>query len=98
MQVARRPTFLDTGGKATSETVKKSFQIILQDPRVKVIFVNIFGGLTLGDMIAKGVLLAFKELEMRLPVVVRIRGTNQEEGQRIVRSPYPVYAQHKDRY
>lgn len=79
--------FLDTGGKATSETVKKSFQVILQDPNVKVIFVNIFGGLTLGDMIARGVLLAFQELEMRLPVVVRIRGTNEEEGQRIVSFP-----------
>jgi succinyl-CoA synthetase alpha subunit len=79
--------FLDTGGKATSETVKKSFQVILQDERVKVIFVNLFGGLTLGDMIAKGVLLAFKELEMRLPVVVRIRGTNETEGQKIVRKP-----------
>jgi len=76
--------FLDTGGKATSETVKKSFQAILQDDRVKVIFVNIFGGLTLGDMIANGILLAFKELEMRIPVVVRIRGTNEEEGQKIV--------------
>jgi len=76
--------FLDTGGKATSETVKKSFQVILQDERVKVIFVNIFGGLTLGDMIANGILLAFKELEMRLPVVVRIRGTNEAEGQKIV--------------
>jgi succinyl-CoA synthetase alpha subunit len=78
--------FLDTGGKATSETVKKSFQVILQDERVKVIFVNIFGGLTLGDMIANGVLLAFKELEIRLPVVVRIRGTNEAEGQKIVRT------------
>ncbi|KAG9234125.1 succinyl-CoA synthetase-like protein [Amylocarpus encephaloides] len=76
--------FLDTGGKATSETVKKSFQVILQDERVKVIFVNIFGGLTLGDMIANGILLAFKGLEMRLPIVVRIRGTNEEEGQKIV--------------
>lgn len=80
--------FLDTGGKATSETVKKSFQVILQDPRVKVIFVNIFGGLTLGDMIANGILLAFNELEMRLPVVVRIRGTNEEEGQKIVSVPH----------
>jgi succinyl-CoA synthetase alpha subunit len=76
--------FLDTGGKATSETVKKSFQVILKDDRVKVIFVNIFGGLTLGDMIANGILMTFKELEMSLPVVVRIRGTNEEEGQRIV--------------
>jgi succinyl-CoA synthetase alpha subunit len=76
--------FLDTGGKATSETVKKSFELILQDPRVNVIFVNIFGGLTLGDMIARGVILAFKELEMSVPVVVRIRGTNEEEGQRLI--------------
>lgn len=79
--------FLDTGGKATSETVKKSFQAILQDDRVKTIFVNIFGGLTLGDMIANGVLLAFKELDMKIPVVVRIRGTNEKEGQKIVSAP-----------
>jgi succinyl-CoA synthetase alpha subunit len=76
--------FLDTGGKATSETVKKSFEVILKDKRVKAIFVNIFGGLTLGDMIANGVLLAFKELDMSIPVVVRIRGTNEKEGQKIV--------------
>lgn len=84
--------FLDTGGKATQETVRKSFQVILRDPRVKVIFVNIFGGLTRGDMIAQGVLLAFQELEMRLPVVVRIRGTNQEAGQRIVSFSVPLMA------
>jgi succinyl-CoA synthetase alpha subunit len=85
--------FLDTGGKATSETVKRSFEVILQDERVKVIFVNIFGGLTLGDMIANGVLLAFKELEVRLPVVVRIRGTNEAEGQKIIaESGLPLHA------
>lgn len=77
--------FLDTGGKATSETVKKSFEIILRDPRVKVIFVNIFGGLTDGGMIAEGILLAFKEVDMKgVPVLVRIRGTNEEKGQKIV--------------
>lgn len=77
--------FLDTGGKATSETVKKSFELILQDPRVKVIFVNIFGGLTDGGMIANGILLAFKEVDMKnVPVVVRIRGTNEEKGQKII--------------
>jgi succinyl-CoA synthetase alpha subunit len=79
--------FLDTGGKATAETVKKSFALLLADPRVKVIFVNIFGGLTLGDMIARGILLAFRELgleERGMPVVVRIRGTNEAEGQRIL--------------
>jgi len=80
----RAANFLDTGGKATSETVKRSFELILQDPRVKAIFVNIFGGLTLGDMIARGVILAFKELSIPLPVVVRIRGTNEKEGQKLI--------------
>jgi succinyl-CoA synthetase alpha subunit len=89
----RAANFLDTGGKATSETVKKSFEIILRDPRVKVVFVNIFGGLTLGDMIARGVGLAFQELEVKVPVVVRIRGTNEEEGQRVIReSGLPLFA------
>jgi succinyl-CoA synthetase alpha subunit len=81
----RAANFLDTGGKATSATVKKSFEIILRDPRVKVIFVNIFGGLTDGGMIAEGILLAFKEVDMKnVPVVVRIRGTNEEAGQKII--------------
>ncbi|OQO04848.1 hypothetical protein B0A48_07865 [Cryoendolithus antarcticus] len=79
----RATNFLDTGGKATADTVKKSFELILRDPRVKVIFVNIFGGLTDGGMIADGVLLAFKEVDMKgVPVVVRIRGTNEEVGQK----------------
>ena len=76
--------FLDTGGKATSETVKTSFNIILKDPRVKVVFVNIFGGLTLCDMIAEGIMLAYKELGISVPVVVRLRGTNEEMGQKMV--------------
>lgn len=76
--------FLDTGGKATSETIKKSFEVILKDPCVKVIFVNIFGGLTRCDMVAEGIILAFKELEMKTPVVVRLRGTNEAEGQRLI--------------
>jgi succinyl-CoA synthetase alpha subunit len=55
--------------------------------------VNIFGGLTLGDMIARGIVMAFKELHMNVPVVVRIRGTNEEEGQRIIaESGLPLYA------
>ncbi|KAI0183983.1 succinyl-CoA synthetase-like protein [Xylaria flabelliformis] len=89
----RAANFLDTGGKATSETVKKSFEVILKDPRVKCIFVNIFGGLTLGDMIARGVILAFRDLDMSVPVVVRIRGTNEREGQRIItESGLPLFA------
>ncbi|KAI0100649.1 succinyl-CoA synthetase-like protein [Nemania sp. FL0031] len=89
----RAANFLDTGGKATSETVKKSFEIILKDPRVKCIFVNIFGGLTLGDMIARGIILAFHDLNMNVPVVVRIRGTNEKEGQQIIaQSGLPLFA------
>ncbi|KAL4742956.1 succinyl-CoA synthetase-like protein [Aspergillus similis] len=76
--------FLDTGGKATSETVKSSFRIITSDPRVKAIFVNIFGGLTRCDMIAEGIILAFRDLKMSVPVVVRLRGTNEESGQRMI--------------
>ncbi|KAI2616563.1 succinyl-CoA ligase alpha-chain [Hypoxylon sp. NC1633] len=89
----RAANFLDTGGKATSETVKRSFEVILTDPRVKCVFVNIFGGLTLGDMIARGVVLAFQDLQMTVPVVVRIRGTNEKEGQRIIaESGLPLFA------
>ncbi|KAI0490048.1 hypothetical protein F4859DRAFT_501656 [Xylaria cf. heliscus] len=89
----RAANFLDTGGKATSETVKRSFEVILTDPRVKCIFVNIFGGLTLGDMIARGVILAFRDLDMSVPVVVCIRGTNEKEGQKIIaESGLPLFA------
>jgi succinyl-CoA synthetase alpha subunit len=80
----KNSNFLDTGGKATSETVKSSFRIILTDPNVKAIFVNIFGGLTLCDMIAHGIILAFRDLNMQVPVVVRLRGTNELRGQKIV--------------
>ncbi|KAJ9609958.1 hypothetical protein H2200_006288 [Cladophialophora chaetospira] len=76
--------FMDTGGKATSETIKAGFRIVTSDPRVKCIFVNIFGGLTLGDMIARGILMAFKDLDLQVPVVVRIRGTRETEGQKLI--------------
>ncbi|PLB35724.1 putative succinyl-CoA synthetase subunit alpha [Aspergillus candidus] len=85
--------FLDTGGKATSETVKSSFRIICSDPRVKAIFVNIFGGLTRCDMIAEGIILAFRDLHMQVPVVVRLRGTNEEAGQKMIaESGLPLHA------
>ena len=80
----RCANFLDTGGKATSETVKQSFELILSDPNVKTIFVNIFGGLTLCDMIANGIMLAYKDLGIEVPVVVRLRGTNEAIGQKMV--------------
>ena len=76
--------FLDTGGKATSATVKASFKIITTDPRVRAIFVNIFGGLTRCDMIAEGIIMAFRDLGLKVPVVVRLRGTNEKIGQNMV--------------
>ncbi|KAH3938642.1 hypothetical protein HBH53_248280 [Parastagonospora nodorum] len=85
--------FLDTGGKATSSTISTSFKLILSDPRVKVVFVNIFGGLTLCDMIAEGIILAFKEVGVRKPVVVRLRGTNEEKGRRVLEeAKLPIHA------
>ncbi|EFE40332.1 succinyl-CoA synthetase beta subunit, putative [Trichophyton verrucosum HKI 0517] len=85
--------FLDTGGKATAETVKSSFRVILSDPRVKGIFVNIFGGLTKCDMIAEGIMMAFRDLGMKVPVVVRLRGTNEELGQKMIaESGLPLHA------
>ena len=85
--------FLDTGGKATSDTIKTSFKLILSDPRVSVVFVNIFGGLTLCDMIAKGIILAFKELDVKKPVVVRLRGTNEAIGQKVLEdAKLPIHA------
>ena len=80
--------FLDTGGKATSETVKTSFKLILNNASVKVILVNIFGGLTLCDMIAEGIMLAYKDLGIEIPVVVRLRGTNEGIGQKMVSDPF----------
>ncbi|SLM38680.1 succinyl-synthetase subunit alpha [Lasallia pustulata] len=76
--------FLDTGGKATAATVAASFRLVLADPRVRALFVNIFGGLTRCDMIAEGVLRAYRELGVAVPVVVRLRGTNEGCGQRVV--------------
>lgn len=85
--------FVDTGGKATSETIKGAFGIITQDERVKTILVNIFGGLTRCEMIAEGILLAFRELNLKIPVVVRLRGTNEKLGQEVIRkSGLPVDA------
>ncbi|KAF1937204.1 succinyl-CoA synthetase-like protein [Clathrospora elynae] len=85
--------FLDTGGKATSATISTSFKLILSDPRVSVVFVNIFGGLTQCDMIAEGIILAFKEVGVEKPVVVRLRGTNEEEGRRVLmQAQLPIHA------
>ncbi|MBI1991852.1 MAG: ADP-forming succinate--CoA ligase subunit beta [Candidatus Omnitrophica bacterium] len=76
--------FLDVGGGANVEQVTNAFSIILADPRVKAILVNIFGGIMRCDWIAQGLLNATQQLEMKLPIVVRLQGTNVEEGRRLL--------------
>ncbi len=77
--------FLDVGGGATQEAVTTAFKIILRSESVKGIFVNIFGGIMKCDIIAAGVIAATKELGLQVPLVVRLAGTNVEEGQRLLR-------------
>ena len=76
--------FLDVGGGATKERVAEAFKIILTDPSVKVILVNIFGGIVRCDLIAEGVIAAVNEVGVRVPVVVRLEGTNAEIGRQIL--------------
>ena len=76
--------FLDVGGGATKEQVTKAFKMILTSPKVKGIFVNIFGGIMRCDVIAEGVVAATRELGLKVPLVVRLEGTNVEEGKRIL--------------
>jgi succinyl-CoA synthetase beta subunit len=76
--------FLDVGGGATKEKVIESFKIILSDPKVKGILVNIFGGIMKCDIIAEGVVAAVKEIKLKVPLVVRLEGTNVEQGKKII--------------
>ncbi len=84
-QVGGEPAnFLDVGGGATEENVTAAFKIITRDPNVKGIFVNIFGGIMKGDTIANGVVAAVKQVGLKVPLVVRLEGTNAELGKRII--------------
>jgi succinyl-CoA synthetase beta subunit len=76
--------FLDVGGTATQERVSKAFKIILKDPEVKVVLVNIFGGIVRCDLIAEGVVEAIKEVDINIPVVVRLEGNNADLGAKIL--------------
>jgi succinyl-CoA synthetase beta subunit len=76
--------FLDVGGGATKEKVQAAFKIILNDPNVKGILVNIFGGIMRCDIIAEGVVAAARELGIKVPLVVRLEGTNVEQGKKIM--------------
>ena len=76
--------FLDVGGGASKEKVSQAFKIILKDPKVKAILVNIFGGIMKCDVIAEGVIAAAKELQLKVPLIVRLEGTNVELGKKIL--------------
>lgn len=76
--------FLDVGGSASAETVENGFKIILTDPNVKAILINIFGGIVRCDRVANGVIQASRNLNLNIPVVVRLQGTNAEEARRIL--------------
>ncbi len=76
--------FLDVGGGATAKAVTAAFKLILSDPRVKAILVNIFGGIMKCDIIAQGILEAAKEVGLKLPLVIRLEGTNVELGKKLL--------------
>ena len=81
---AEPANFLDVGGGATTEMVREGFKLLISDKEVKVIFINIFGGILRCDILAKGVVEAASELNVTLPVVIRLEGTNVTEGRKIL--------------
>ena len=81
----RPANFLDVGGGAQAERVKSCVELVMMDPNIKGLFINIFGGITRVDEVAKGVLQAFSELNLKVPVVARIEGTAAEEGREILK-------------
>ena len=83
---AEPANFLDVGGTATKERVTKAFEIITSDPKVKAILINIFGGIVQCDIVASGVVEAFKEVNLSVPVVVRLQGTNADKAREIISS------------
>ena len=77
--------FLDVGGGADEEMIENAFRILLSDNKVKAIFINIFGGILRCDILAKGVVAAAGKLKIKVPVVIRMEGTNMEEGHQILK-------------
>jgi succinyl-CoA synthetase beta subunit len=78
--------FLDVGGTANSQTVEAGFRIILKDPKVKAILINIFGGIVRCDRVAQGVIDAYKSIgDIKVPIIVRLQGTNAEEAGQLIK-------------
>jgi succinyl-CoA synthetase beta subunit len=76
--------FLDVGGGANAEQIKNAFRILLSDPSVRAVLINIFGGILRCDTLASGVISAARELEIKIPIVVRMEGTNVELGRKML--------------
>jgi succinyl-CoA synthetase beta subunit len=84
-QAGGRPAnFLDVGGGASADSMATSLEVVLSDPAVRSVLVNIFGGITRGELVAQGILQALTRVDARVPIVVRLDGTNAEEGRRIL--------------
>jgi succinyl-CoA synthetase beta subunit len=77
--------FLDVGGGTSEERVKQAFKILLGDPNTQAVFVNIFGGIVRTDLVAQGIVNAVKGIDLKVPIVIRLVGTNEEEGRRIIK-------------
>jgi succinyl-CoA synthetase beta subunit len=80
----RAANFLDIGGGAKAEVVHSALELLASDPHVKGILINIFGGITRGDEVARGIIDASRDLELKLPLVVRMTGTREEEGRQML--------------
>jgi len=76
--------FLDVGGGTSEERVKEAFKILLNDPNTQAVFVNIFGGIVRTDLVARGIVNAVKGMDVNVPIVIRLVGTNEEEGKQII--------------
>jgi succinyl-CoA synthetase beta subunit len=81
---AKAANFLDIGGGASADTMATSLEVILSDPAVKAVLINIFGGITRCDLVAQGILEALVRIEARVPIVVRLDGTNARLGREIL--------------
>jgi succinyl-CoA synthetase beta subunit len=81
---AKAANFLDVGGGASADTMAVSLEVILSDPAVRTVFINIFGGITRCDVVAEGVLEALSRVDATVPIVLRLDGTNADEGRRII--------------
>jgi succinyl-CoA synthetase beta subunit len=76
--------FLDVGGGANAEQIRNAFKILMADKNVRAVLINIFGGILRCDVLAQGVIAAVKELDVKIPIVIRMEGTNVEEGKRML--------------